>query len=86
MSTPEAKERGRPGTAPGLGNAASHGWQHEGECTVLHQGTAAARIEPRHKRLATLAGHLRAHGGAARRHLRALLGPWAGAQHAEPAP
>ena len=51
------------------------GRQYPGQCNVLHLREAADAVSMFEPQVVALAHHLLAHGGAARRHLRATLGP-----------
>ena len=56
------------------GHASPFGRQYPGQCNVLHLREAADVISVFEEQVLALAHHLLAHGGAARRHLRATLG------------
>lgn len=63
-----------PGLVP-LGDASPYGRQYAAQCNVIHLDEAMAVVREHGDQVAALAGYLRAHGGASRRHLTRLLGP-----------
>lgn len=60
-----------------LGDSAPYGPQYPAQCNVLHLDEAMLRVAESAQQVRALTSYLLAHGGASRRHLKRMLGPWA---------